>query len=234
MKLTIAHLYPDSMSLYGEYANIAVLRRHLEAMGVEAAVRNFTCEDPPDFSDADFIYMGAGTERRQKSVLIAAPRCAPALKAAAEKGAVILFTGNAMETLGDRKPFRDLPALQGEQPPDDEVQKVRIFDQRRAGEVGGEHIAGDISLRPVLRVVAEAQGQTAEQWRAPGKRIPMRCSVKYAGKRSPAVPPAARSSMREAASATTTARRCRRSCSSIFLRIRRTPRRRKKRGAGPL
>lgn len=100
MKLTIAHLYPDSMSLYGEYANIAVLRRHLEAMGVEAAVRNFTCEDPPDFSDADFIYMGAGTERRQKSVLIAAPRCAPALKAAAEKGAVILFTGNAMETLG--------------------------------------------------------------------------------------------------------------------------------------
>ena len=100
MKLTIAHLYPDSMSLYGEYANIAVLRRHLEAMGVEAAVRDFTCEDPPDFSDADFIYMGAGTERRQKSVLIAAPRCAPALKAAAEKGAVILFTGNAMETLG--------------------------------------------------------------------------------------------------------------------------------------
>ena len=100
MKLTIAHLYPDSMSLYGEYANIAVLRRHLESVGVEVTVRNFTCEDPPDFSDADFIYMGAGTERRQNSVLIAAPRCAPALKAAAEKGAVILFTGNAMETLG--------------------------------------------------------------------------------------------------------------------------------------
>lgn len=100
MELTIAHLYPDSMSLYGEYANVAVLRRHLEAMGVTVIVRNFTCEDVLDFSDADFIYMGAGTERRQKSVLIAAPHYAPALKAAVERGAVVLFTGNAMETLG--------------------------------------------------------------------------------------------------------------------------------------
>ena len=30
MELTILHLYPDCMSLYGEYANLAVLRRHLE------------------------------------------------------------------------------------------------------------------------------------------------------------------------------------------------------------
>ena len=100
MELTIAHLYPDSMSLYGEYANVAVLRRHLEAMDVAVTVRNFTCEDVLDFSDADFIYMGAGTERRQKSVLTAAPHYAAALKAAVERGAVVLFTGNAMETLG--------------------------------------------------------------------------------------------------------------------------------------
>ena len=100
MELTIAHLYPDSMSLYGEYANVAVLRRHLEAMGVTVTVRHFTCEDILDFSDADFIYMGAGTENRQKSVLIAAPHYAPALKAAVERGAVVLFTGNAMATLG--------------------------------------------------------------------------------------------------------------------------------------
>ena len=100
MELTIAHLYPDSMSLYGEYANVAVLRRYLEIMGVTVAVRSFTCEDVLDFSDADFIYMGAGTERRQKSVLIAAPHYGPALKEAVERGAVILFTGNSMETLG--------------------------------------------------------------------------------------------------------------------------------------
>ena len=100
MELTIAHLYPDAMSLYGEYANITVLRRKLEALGVEASVRRFTCEDILDLSGVDFIYMGAGTEKRQKGVLIAAPNYAPALKAAVEGGAVLLFTGNAMETLG--------------------------------------------------------------------------------------------------------------------------------------
>ena len=53
MELNILHLYPDSMNLYGEYANIAILRRHLEAMGVTVTVTNTTCEDIPDFSAAD-------------------------------------------------------------------------------------------------------------------------------------------------------------------------------------
>ena len=39
MELTILHLYPEFMSLYGEYANLAVLRRHLEALGVTVSLR---------------------------------------------------------------------------------------------------------------------------------------------------------------------------------------------------
>lgn len=100
MKLNILHLYPDSMNLYGEYANLAVLRRHLEALGVAVTVTNVTCEDIPDFSAADMIYMGAGTERSQKAVLLGLTHHANGLKAAIEGGAVVLFTGNAMETLG--------------------------------------------------------------------------------------------------------------------------------------
>lgn len=100
MELTILHLYPECMSLYGEYANIAVLRRRLEALGAAVKVREITLEEAADFSGADFIYMGAGTERRQKNVLTAGQRYAPALREAAEGGAVLLFTGNAMETLG--------------------------------------------------------------------------------------------------------------------------------------
>ena len=44
--------------------------------------------------------MGAGTERRQKYALTALLPHADALKAAVERGAAVLFTGNAMETLG--------------------------------------------------------------------------------------------------------------------------------------
>ncbi len=100
MELTILHLYPDCMSLYGEYANVAVLRRHLEAAGVSVTVETALFEDTPDFEHADFIYMGAGTERTQKAALSALLPHKEALKAAIGRGAVVLFTGNAMELLG--------------------------------------------------------------------------------------------------------------------------------------
>lgn len=100
MELTILHLYPDMMDLYGEYANLAVLRRRLEALGVSVTAAGCAPEDAPDFASADLIYMGAGTERRQKYALTALLPHADALKAAAERGAAVLFTGNAMETLG--------------------------------------------------------------------------------------------------------------------------------------
>ena len=55
MELTILHLYPDCMSLYGEYANVAVLRRHLEAAGVAVTVRQAGLDDVPDFSGVGFV-----------------------------------------------------------------------------------------------------------------------------------------------------------------------------------
>lgn len=100
MEFTILHLYPDGMSLYGEYANVAVLRRHLEAAGVSVTVETALFENEPPFERADFIYMGAGTERTQKAALAALLPHKEALQAAVDRGAVVLLTGNAMELLG--------------------------------------------------------------------------------------------------------------------------------------
>ena len=100
MEITILHLYPDVMSLYGEYANIAVLRRHLEKLGVTVTVRQLLCDDEPRFEGADLIYMGAGTERTQKYVLTLLAGQGPALRAAVDAGALVFFTGSAMEALG--------------------------------------------------------------------------------------------------------------------------------------
>ena len=100
MELNMLHLYPDCMSLYGEWANVAVLRRHLEAAGVTVTVETCPLDDAPDFSKADFIYMGCGTERTQKAALMALKDKGEEMKAALERGAVVLFTGNAMDALG--------------------------------------------------------------------------------------------------------------------------------------
>lgn len=100
MKLKIVHLFPELMSLYGEYANLAVLSRRLELLGVSTEIVGVDCDSAPYFSDADMIYMGAGTERSQKYALKKLAPYADALREAASRGAVLLFTGNAMPVLG--------------------------------------------------------------------------------------------------------------------------------------
>lgn len=100
MELKIVHFYPDLMSLYGSYANVSVLKRRLEAMGNTVAVETVAPGQDADVSGADFLFMGAGTERSQKAALADFARFGGAVKAAAEDGAAMLFAGTAMELLG--------------------------------------------------------------------------------------------------------------------------------------
>ena len=100
MELTFLHFYPDLMNLYGSYANVTVLQRLLERLGHTVNVETIAPGDAAGFANADFVYMGAGTERRQKFALDDFRRCADDVKAAARDGVAMLFAGSAMEILG--------------------------------------------------------------------------------------------------------------------------------------
>lgn len=100
MELKIIHFYPDLMSLYGSYANVSVLRRYLEGLGNTVSVETVAPGQEADLSQADFLFMGAGTERAQKAALADFARFGGAVKAAAEDGVTMLFAGTAMEFLG--------------------------------------------------------------------------------------------------------------------------------------
>ena len=100
MDIKILHFYPDLMSLYGSYANVSVLKRRLEQMGSTVTVTSILPGQEADLSDADFLYMGAGTEHAQKAALADFARYGEAVKAAAESGVAMLFAGTAMELLG--------------------------------------------------------------------------------------------------------------------------------------
>ena len=69
MEIKILHFYPDLMSLYGSYANVSVLKRRLEQLGCTVTVTAVLPGQSADLSRADFLYMGAGTERAQKAAL---------------------------------------------------------------------------------------------------------------------------------------------------------------------
>ena len=100
MDIKILHFYPDLMSLYGSYANVSVLKRRLEQLGNTVTVTSILPGQEGDLSDADFLYMGAGTEHAQKAALADFARYGEAVKAAAESGVAMLFAGTAMELLG--------------------------------------------------------------------------------------------------------------------------------------
>lgn len=100
MDIRFVHFYPDLMNLYGSWGNVALLRRHLEDLGNTVTVDTVVPGGEAALTDADFIFMGAGTERSQKAALQDFHRFGRAIKAAAADGTAMLLCGTAMELLG--------------------------------------------------------------------------------------------------------------------------------------
>ena len=68
-KITIFHLYPDAMNLYGDLGNIIALVKRIEWRGFEAEVKNIHVGDTADFSKADILFMGGGQDSGQKIIV---------------------------------------------------------------------------------------------------------------------------------------------------------------------
>lgn len=69
MKLTIGHLYPDLLNLYGDRGNIQCLMRRCQWRGIEAETIAFELGDKIDFSRLDIVLLGGGSDREQMLVL---------------------------------------------------------------------------------------------------------------------------------------------------------------------
>ena len=68
MKITIGHLYPDLLNLYGDRGNIQCLMKRCQWRGIEAETIPFELEDKIDFSKLDIVLLGGGSDREQMLV----------------------------------------------------------------------------------------------------------------------------------------------------------------------
>lgn len=68
MKLTIGHLYPDMLNLYGDRGNIRCFQKRLEWRGIEAELKYFLSGETVNFSDLDLVLLGGGSDREQELV----------------------------------------------------------------------------------------------------------------------------------------------------------------------
>lgn len=100
MTVKLLHLYGDIMNLYGEYANLAVLERYLKELGHEVIFDTLSMYEDKDISGYDLYYLGAGTERKMKTMLPELLRYRAVLCSEKDAGKVLLFTGNACDVLG--------------------------------------------------------------------------------------------------------------------------------------
>ena len=66
--LTIGHLYPDLLNLYGDRGNIACLMKRCLWRGIEAKTVEFESEVSVDFSRLDIVLLGGGSDREQMLV----------------------------------------------------------------------------------------------------------------------------------------------------------------------
>ena len=100
MKINIAHLYPDLLNLYGDRGNIASLVKRLEWRGIEAEVREYTIEEEVDFSQADIVFLGGGSDREQLLVCNSLMRLKKPFTEYVENGGAVLAVCGGYQLLG--------------------------------------------------------------------------------------------------------------------------------------
>ena len=100
MKLTIGHLYPDLLNLYGDRGNIQCMVKRLEWRGMEAEVKEFRLEDTIGFSGLDIVLMGGGSDREQELVCGFLKDIREDFKAYVEDEGVVLAVCGGYQLLG--------------------------------------------------------------------------------------------------------------------------------------
>ena len=67
-EITILHLYPELLNLYGDKGNISALSQRLLWRNIDVNVIECTGDDKIDFSLADIVFLGGAADREQEIV----------------------------------------------------------------------------------------------------------------------------------------------------------------------
>lgn len=99
-KITIGHLYPDLLNLYGDRGNIQCLVKRCQWRGIDAEVIEFKLEDQIDFNKLDIVLLGGGSDREQLLVCKKLQEIQPAFKAYVEDDGVVIAVCGGYQLLG--------------------------------------------------------------------------------------------------------------------------------------
>lgn len=101
MKLTVGHLYPDLLNLYGDRGNIQCLMKRCLWRGIEAETVSFELDDNIDFSNLDIVLLGGGSDREQMLVCEKLKEIQKDFKDYVEQGGVVIAICGGYQLLGN-------------------------------------------------------------------------------------------------------------------------------------
>ena len=100
MKITIGHLYPDLLNLYGDRGNIQCLKKRCEWRGIEAEVIPYELDDTICFDDLDIVLLGGGSDREQMLVCEKLKEIQKDFKSYVENDGVVIAICGGYQLLG--------------------------------------------------------------------------------------------------------------------------------------
>lgn len=101
MKLTIGHLYPDLLNLYGDRGNVRCLCKRLEWRGIEAEVIPFCFGASVNFRKLDLVVLGGGSDREQELAACGLRAIRQEMREFIEDGGSLLAVCGGYQLLGE-------------------------------------------------------------------------------------------------------------------------------------
>jgi hypothetical protein len=98
--LTVCHLYPDLLNLYGDRGNVIAFVKRCRWRGIPVRVEEVNLGETVDFSRIDFLFLGGGSDREQELITADLAKRASDLAAAIEDGLVVLAICGGYQLLG--------------------------------------------------------------------------------------------------------------------------------------
>ena len=100
MKITIGHLYPDLLNLYGDRGNAACMMRRCLWRGIRAETVECGIGDPIDFSRFDIVLLGGGSDREQMTACRNLKKIQPQFQNYVEDHGVVIAVCSGYQLLG--------------------------------------------------------------------------------------------------------------------------------------
>ena len=113
LSLTIAHLYPKLLNIYGDFGNILTLKYRCEKRGIDVEIVNIDIGDKIDISKNDIYFIGGGQDKQQIEVSRELQNQKDALTQAAKDGRVFLAICGGYQLLGKYYQPKDGDKLMG-------------------------------------------------------------------------------------------------------------------------